>query len=420
MTRSRFIAIYNPDHQLSLNVAKSFSPQVEKNRPGAILFPVSRRSQGQICNRILQIKVNKIPLKFGLASTGTTAILAALLKPGSRVSEKQTSQFIRFFEIEHLLSLYLFIPKVLKTLKRWGIHNIGQLADLPKSQLIDRMGKQGLHLHRISQGKDLIPFQPITEPIRFVITETLPWEIEDLQHLTFLFEKLLLQLCRKLETHGLLTDQLNIKLGMRGGKYYQKSIPLAFPMRNSKVLLSLLRLKIQSTKPESPIYRVELEARPLQSKIHQHSLLESNRIHPEQFSKTLSRLWKLTSESNMGVAVSINTHHPDRFKQVGFSVFKGKKKIGSWKGGSPAKLILRRLRPPRPIKINIRQILHCSGPWRSSGNWWETKSSPESLNHDKTGYWERDEWDIEMATGIICRIFWDKPTKQYFIEGVYD
>ena len=97
MTRSRFIAIYNPDHQLSLNVAKSFSPQVEENRTGAILFPVSRRSQGQICDRILQIKVDKIPLKFGLASTGTTAILAALLKPGSRVSEKQTSQFIRFF-----------------------------------------------------------------------------------------------------------------------------------------------------------------------------------------------------------------------------------------------------------------------------------------------------------------------------------
>lgn len=432
MARSRFIAIYSPDPRSTLSIARSFSPRVEKHLTGAVLFPISRRCQEQACDRLLQISIHTEPLHFGLASTRTVAILAVRLKPGSRVPERQTSQFIRSFEIGHLFALHPFPAEALETLKRWGIHQIGQLADLPQSQLVARMGREGLQLQRLARGKDLKPFEPATEPLRFVAAEDLQWEIEDLERLTFLFGKLLEKLCRELENHGLSTDRLDLKLGLRDSRHYQQSIPLAFPMHNSKVLLSLVRLKIQSSNPGAPISRVELEARPAQPQIFQQSLLEPNQTHPEKFSRTLSRLYSIAGESYLGSAVALDTHQPDRFRQVGFAVSQDKKSFqGDNKdSGSDAlvvkratvgvRLVLRRLRPPRPIEVHTHQIVGCSGPWRSSGNWWEAESVQESPGHESPAYWSRDEWDIEMVNGMVCRIFWDNLVKKYFIEGVYD
>ncbi len=420
MARSKFIAIYSPDPHSTLSIARSFSPHVEKHLTGSVLFPVSRRYQQQACDRLLQIRIQAKPLHFGLASTRTVAILAARLKPGSRVPERQTSQFIRLFATEHLFALHPFTAEASEILRRWGIHKIGQLADLPRSQLVARMGSEGLQLKRLAQGKDLKPFEPLPEPISFVAAEDLQWDIEDLERLTFLFRKLLEKLCRELENHGLSTDQLDLKLGLRGKKYYRQSISLAFPMRNAKVLLSLLRLKIQSTHPGAPISRVELEARPSRPHIFQHSLLEPNQTNPEKLSRTISRLCSLAGESNLGVAVALDTHQPDRFRQVGFSVSLDKQSIPENKRDPGVRLVLRRLRPPRPIEVHIRQIVDCSGPWRSSGNWWATERVQESPSHDSTGYWSRDEWDIEMVNGVVCRIFWDKSANRYFMEGVYD
>jgi len=52
----------------------------------------------------------------------------------------------------------------------------------------------------------------------------------------------------------------------------------------------------------------------------------------------------------------------------------------------------------------------CAGPWRSSGDWWT------GTNHE----WSRDEWDVELQDGSICRIYWDHCKKAWFLEGIYD
>ena len=157
---SRFIAIYSSDSRSSLRIARSFSPRVEKHLSGAVLFPVSQRYEEQVFDRLLQISVHTEPLHFGLASSRIVTILTARLKPGGRVPERQTSQFIRDFSIEHLFALHSFSDEALATLQRWGIRRIGSLADLPRSQLVARMGEEGLQLQRLARGKDLNRHSP--------------------------------------------------------------------------------------------------------------------------------------------------------------------------------------------------------------------------------------------------------------------
>ena len=55
-------------------------------------------------------------------------------------------------------------------------------------------------------------------------------------------------------------------------------------------------------------------------------------------------------------------------------------------------------------------VAQCAGPWRTSGAWW-----------DGTGtHWDRDEWDVGLADGSLCRLFRDRSTGLWFVDGVFD
>jgi len=53
-------------------------------------------------------------------------------------------------------------------------------------------------------------------------------------------------------------------------------------------------------------------------------------------------------------------------------------------------------------------VTHCAGPWRTAGNWWTE------------GTWERDEWDVTLSDGATYRVFRDRGTDAWFLEGVVD
>jgi protein ImuB len=53
-------------------------------------------------------------------------------------------------------------------------------------------------------------------------------------------------------------------------------------------------------------------------------------------------------------------------------------------------------------------VTDAAGPWRTSGEWWG----------DET--WNRDEWDVALTCGAACRIYQDRATERWHLEGVYD
>jgi protein ImuB len=50
----------------------------------------------------------------------------------------------------------------------------------------------------------------------------------------------------------------------------------------------------------------------------------------------------------------------------------------------------------------------CAGPWRTSGAWWESHG------------WNRDEWDVMLTDRTTYRLFHERDTGHWFIEGVVD
>lgn len=55
-------------------------------------------------------------------------------------------------------------------------------------------------------------------------------------------------------------------------------------------------------------------------------------------------------------------------------------------------------------------VLQSAGPWRTSGAWWNTSEEP----------WDRDEWDLALSDGSICRVFHDRLGGCWFLDGVLD
>ena len=74
-----------------------------------------------------------------------------------------------------------------------------------------------------------------------------------------------------------------------------------------------------------------------------------------------------------------------------------------------------RLEHGRPIRVIVDRrglpgggVTQCAGPWRTAGNWWTD------------GMWEHDEWDVTLSSGGTYRVFRDRVTDAWFLEGVVD
>jgi hypothetical protein len=94
----------------------------------------------------------------------------------------------------------------------------------------------------------------------------------------------------------------------------------------------------------------------------------------------------------------------------------------------------------RPLRVTTDRrgfaggaVVSCAGPWRTSGAWWEDDHRSQNLEirgqnlkrlpdekHREDGPWSRDEWDVALADGAVYRIFRDRMTDGWFIDGVVD
>ncbi len=215
-----------------------------------------------------------------------------------------------------------------------------------------------------------------------------------------------------------------------------RTLTLPVPMRNPKTLLRLLLFEIEREPPPAPIAAITITAEPVQPRAAQTGLFVPLAPEPERLEITLARLAKLVGAENVGSPELLDTHRPDAFRMKRFTVSVGKKRSRSNPQSvmSNPQLIMgfRIFRPPwlaqvhtskgQPTHIDARaksarklsgKIIRAAGPWRGSGDWW------------RPDVWARDEWDVAVSdsnqsSAVLCRIYRDLTSEQWFIAGIYD
>jgi hypothetical protein len=315
---------------------------------------------------------------------------------------------------------------ILDVLRRWGVKTLGELARLPAAQIFERLAADGVALQQIARGQDARPLVPTTADEPFEATLALDWPIEELEPLSFVLTRLFEPLCARLERcdRGAAVLQVTLRLVTRA--CHTRRLELPAPMRDPKVLRTLVLLDLESHPPDAGIDRITITIDPTPGRIVQHSLLTRALPSPEQISTLTARLTALLGEGRVGAPALVDTHRPEAFAMHPFEAIQGAttgppstrprartKTTGTTidvgrddphvrheaarRGPAPidtekradwhdaAAHVLRRFRRAIPARVRVEDdrpvhvtpdglaggaVIQAAGPWRTSGEWW--------------------------------------------------
>ena len=290
---------------------------------------------------------------------------------------------------------------LLSTVRRWGLKTLGDLAALPSADLFERLGAGGLMLQRLARGEDdrpLVP-DPVEDPLEASVA--LEWPIEGLEPLSFVLRRLFETLSARLERGRVGAAVIHVRLWLVTREVHARTLQLPAPLRDPRVLRTLVLLDLESHPPSAGIDRVAIVVDPVPTRVLQFSLLERALPSPEQISTLLARLAALMGEGRCGAPALVDSHRPGAFEMRPFNPGAGgrgsnpESRIPNPELQGPLISVLRRFRVPvtarvtvdrgRPVRVATEhrsvdggQVVMCAGPWRTSGHWWTGRANPES------------------------------------------
>jgi protein ImuB len=242
---------------------------------------------------------------------------------------------------------------------------------------------------------------------------------------------------------------------------------LPVPTQDKSLLFNLIRLHLESTTLSAPIRELHLEIIPVKPRLAQGNLFLPPAPEPEKLELTLERIRGVVGSTDgdaipcVGSPSLVDTHKPGSFTLRNFSSLQEERlqpvrnspdniqstpchpersrtvreatRPAKWKdpyfsseaGTTAPTPALRLFRPALETTVGLdgskpnfvrlwnrhRRVLAASGPWSTSGNWWNAS------------VWTREEWDVALQTpaGLgFYRIYRDRLRRCWFVEGVFD
>ncbi len=437
--RKRFAAQEDSAQSALLKCANNFSPRVESVCPGTVILDLAGTEKlfGSPENIACKITVSArqigLHLRIAVAANPDTAMYAARGFTG--ITILPAGDEARILAPLHV-SLLPATPELMEILDSWGIHTFGALADLPPIPLVERLGQQGLMLQKLAQGRtsrSLLSEEPLPE---FIENYEFEQPVETLGSLAFVLNRFLQEICGRLVAQSLATNEIRLTLDLEvrqmkdemDGEQYRHDWTLPVPTQDRNMLFTLLRLDLERNTFSAPIKKLTIEAVPIKPRMAQGNLFAPPSPEAEKLEITLARIRGVVGSTDaegiscVGSPKILDTHEP---RALAVQSFSSALETSKQPAITPI-LALRVFRPALETSVELteelphfvrlwkkhRRVLAASGPWCSSGNWW-----------NETAAWAREEWDVALKTfaGVAYyRIYLDRIRKQWFVEGVFD
>jgi protein ImuB len=410
-----------------VDVALSASPRVEDAGGGLAvldlvgtnaLFPTQRGLLTALEVRLADVGLPSV--RIGIGPTCTVAQLAARHDGGGHiVRDAEASAFLT------TLPLDLLHPsdELWERLTRWGLRTLGDLAVLPRPALGTRLGEEGVHLAHRARGRDLAPFRPAPQRLRFEETSEPGYAVANLETLAFSLRGVLDRLARRLRVRGLAVRELLVELTLESGQSFARSVSLGAPTGEVPVLLSLVRLALEKDPPDEPVELIRISATPGCVEPAQLDLFLPPLPAPAELAVTVARLEALCGPERVGAPGVENTHRPDAAYLEEFATeHRRATRVSDTQAAPRAVMALRALRPPRLLRVWLREktperveldsavlrVLRCAGPWRLFGEWWGDSR------------FARDYFDVELSDGGVYRLYQNLQDSTWYADGIYD
>jgi len=466
-----FAAVYAAegcDVGVLVDVGRAFSPRLEAHLPREVVLDVDGLTRlfgdaRTIATEIRRTAADrKLRVRVAVAGSRVAARLVVrhragitVIDPGDGPAGEADTAAVADVPIELLLEV---MPSPdgttadaervredqdrVRTLRRWGLRTMGELAALPPDDVAARLGEAGARWWHIARGEDHQPLVPALSEEQFEQSLDLEWPIEGLEPLSFVLGRLLEPLAAHLERRDRGVAVLHVRLHLVNKTVHEQSLQLPTPMRDPKSLRTIALLALESNPPAAGIDRVTVTADPTPARVLQHSLLTRPVPMPEEIATLMARLNALMGEGRCGApaqvdswrpgACAVTLYAPDTTTRAATPVLSTP--AGQSTTTSPA-MALRRFRFPIPARVTVEQgkpvrvatdrrgmaggrVEMAAGPWRTSGQWWEdgkTSQAPSAVIP-----WDRDEWDVTLSDGATYRVFTERGTRAWFVDGLFD
>lgn len=439
LLRMRSIAVEESAQIALVDYAGSFSPRVESTCPGTVtldltgtgkLFGSPQSTTHTITTKAVAIGFD---LRVAIASNPDTAFLAVRGFPVNTIIPVGE-------EARRLAPLPVGIlpisPQLLEVLLGWGIRTFQSLAGLPAVAVVERLGQDGLRLQQLAQGQIERPLWTVEANAKFVESFAFDDPVETLESLFFILNRLLQQICSSLIRVSLAAIELQLTVAIKvrqvrnghEGEAYTHEWKLPVSTQDKTLLFNLVRLHLESITFSAPIQKLTVEVVAVKPRVAQGNLFAPPSPEPEKLEITLERIRGVVGSKDVDGTDCVgsprlrDTHYPACFTVQNFSSLhepthhsKAVASILALRVFRPAIATSVELDGQRPHLVWLwdrqRRVLAASGPWSSSGNWWNAS------------VWTREEWDVTLKTpaGIgFYRIYRDRIKRQWFVEGVFD
>lgn len=309
-----------------------------------------------------------------------------------------------------------------ETFAVWGIRTLGELAALPEVELVTRLGAEARDWRALARGVARHTFQPIEAA--FTLREFYEFDspVEQMEGLLFIAARMIDCLAERAAGHALSLASLGMEMKLEGGATHLLQIHPALPTVDRKFLLKLLHLEMAARPPQAAVLALTLTAEAGRSSKIQLGLFAPQMPETSRLDVTLARIKAIVGEDRVGTPVLEDTHRPASFHTEAFSVDANTRTYDP----QPARLALRRVRPPRAIQVTLSenkpaifrdggqgyQVAAAYGPWRSNGCWWSVDA------------WDTEEWDVLTADrdglALSCLLVHDRLRSEWRLEALLD
>ena len=353
------------------------------------------------------------------------------------------------------------VQEIITILHKWGIHTLGQFAELDKEQLGARLGPEAIRMWERANGQSNRVLKLARPPESFEESFEFEHEIETSEPLLFMLRRFLEQFAVRLSAIYLVAKELTLRItfsnsrqvrhgtdssdwrnepAVTGKQVYERVFKIPQPTNDVDLLFRMLQTHLENFRSKHPIIAVALSVQPIKPASEQFGLFETTLRNPQQLAETLARLTALVGADRVGTPILEETHQPDAFRVELFSWSSKECPSSSpsprrGEKGSPLpegegrvrasrtslqEIALRRFRPAvtasvlrdenKPAHVCSSQIqgeiVEQRGPYLLSGNWWNEKS------------WGCAEWDVQLEGGELIRCHESEGT--WKIDGFYD
>jgi protein ImuB len=424
----RSLAVEQAARMVMLEAAAHFSPRIEEV------------SAAHTCSFVLDIA--GCELLFGPAAMIAARLREAMAATGFRVSVAVSANFhvarmkaatargVTIIPADEEAASIAKLPlsalnlaeNPRETFALWGIRTLGELAALPEVELIARLGAEAREWRSMAHGAARHAFQPIESA--FTLRELYEFDspVEQMDGLLFIAARMIDCLVERAAAHALSLASLAVEMQLEGRATHRLHLRPALPTVERNFLLKLLHLELAAHPPPAAVLAFTLTAEPGQSNKIQLGLFAPQTPEPSRLDVTLARIKAIVGEERVGTPVLEDKHQSASFHTEAFRVDANATPLDP----PPARMALRRVRPPRVIHVALRDgnpvafrdcgqsfpVAAAYGPWRSNGCWWSVDA------------WDTEEWDVLTADrdglALSCLLVHDRLRGEWRLEALLD